>query len=150
MALVVLLVVFLLFVLIVGGCAAAIWEKWREKRKMAGMTPIERQAYQQKRQERMNEMRARLQKSKQESTERQRERMVEQQWGNLNPAMICPHCQTKGTVRTQSEQRKAGVSGGKATAALLTGGTSLLLTGLSRKQLVTQAHCDTCNSGWSF
>jgi hypothetical protein len=43
-------------------------------------------------------------------------------WGMLNPALICPHCQTKELVRTKHVERKAGISGAKATGALLTGG----------------------------
>lgn len=65
-------------------------------------------------------------------------------------AMICPHCQTRGSVRTTHVRRKAGISGGKATAALLTGGVSLLATGLSRKEAVTQAHCAHCGARWVF
>jgi hypothetical protein len=46
--------------------------------------------------------------------------------------------------------RKAGISGGKATGAILTGGLSLLATGLSRKERLTEAHCDNCGSTWTF
>ena len=70
--------------------------------------------------------------------------------GSLNKHMICPHCQNKGAVRTKRVQRKRGISGGKATGALLTGGLSLLATGLSRKQTVTEAWCGTCKSTWEF
>ncbi len=70
--------------------------------------------------------------------------------GALNPAMICPHCQTKGSVRTRAVRAKAGVSGGKATMALLTGGLSLLATGLSRTETMTQAHCTCCGNNWKF
>lgn len=70
--------------------------------------------------------------------------------GPANPALVCPHCQTKGSVHTKSVRQKKGVSGGKATAAIFTGGLSLLATGLSRKERVTQAHCDACNSTWVF
>ena len=41
-----------------------------------------------------------------------------------------------------------GVSGGKATAALLTGGFSLLAVCLSMKETQTQVHCDNCNNTW--
>ncbi len=58
---------------------------------------------------------------------------LDQQWGRVNSAMICPHCQNRGTTRTMAVQRKAGISGGKATAAVITGGWSLLATGLARK-----------------
>ena len=71
-------------------------------------------------------------------------------WGPVKPALICPHCQTKGQVHTKRLKRKQGVSGGKVMGGLLTGGLSLLGTGLSRKQRVTQAHCDNCGSTWDF
>lgn len=70
--------------------------------------------------------------------------------GEINPVMICPHCQTKGQVHTMEVTRKKGISGGKATAALLTGGLSLIGTGLSKKQKITQAHCDNCNMTWDI
>lgn len=70
--------------------------------------------------------------------------------GPLNSAMVCPHCQTKGKIRTQHVTQKKGVSGGKATAALLTGGTSLLAVGLSRKEGGTQAMCMECRNTWIF
>jgi hypothetical protein len=72
------------------------------------------------------------------------------QLGPKNSAMICPHCQTKGSVRTKQVDRKKGVSGGKATAALLTGGVSVLATGLSRKETWTHAKCEQCNCEWDF
>lgn len=71
-------------------------------------------------------------------------------WGDVNRKLVCPHCQRKGRVRTKRVKRKRGVSGGKATGALLTGGLSVLATGLSRKQQVTQAHCGSCGSTWDF
>lgn len=71
-------------------------------------------------------------------------------FGQLNPELLCQHCGTKGHVRTQTVSRKKGVSGGKATAAVLTGGVSLLATGLSRKEKETEAHCTNCRSTWHF
>jgi hypothetical protein len=70
--------------------------------------------------------------------------------GSPNPNMVCPHCCIKGKVRTKIVVNKRGVSGGKATAALLTGGVSLLATGLSRKESGTQAWCGNCTNQWSF
>jgi hypothetical protein len=67
-----------------------------------------------------------------------------------NAQMVCPHCLTKGSVQTRRVRAKAGVSGGKATGALLTGGLSLLATGLSKKTAVTQAKCLSCNNRWEF
>ena len=72
------------------------------------------------------------------------------QYGPFNSALICPHCQSKGAVRTKQVDRKKGVSGGKATAALLTGGVSMLATGLSRKEKWTHALCEKCTSDWDF
>jgi hypothetical protein len=76
-----------------------------------------------------------------------RETMI---WGPLNPPLVCPHCQEKGQVRAKTRTQKKGISGGKATAAVLTAGTSLLAVGLSRKEKATQAHCGNCNSTWQF
>src|SRR5204862_5525108 len=76
------------------------------------------------------------------------EQLAQAQWGTPNPAMVCPHCQTKGAIRTKAVKHKEGVSGAKATAAVLTAGTSLLVAGLSRKENRTQAHCTTCSVTW--
>ena len=62
--------------------------------------------------------------------------------------IVCPHCQVQGRVTTKAVKVKKGVSGGKATAALLTGGWSLLATGLARKESVTEAHCGSCGMTW--
>jgi hypothetical protein len=70
--------------------------------------------------------------------------------GRINPAMLCPHCQTRGSVYTKAIIQKKGVSGGKATAAVLTAGFSLLATGLSRKEHLTQAQCANCRNTWRF
>ncbi|UCV22860.1 hypothetical protein [Ferribacterium limneticum] len=71
-------------------------------------------------------------------------------YGTPQPAFVCPHCQEKGKVLTKPIKKKAGISGAKATGAILTGGVSLLATGLSRKDAVTEAHCVNCNSTWHF
>ena len=73
-----------------------------------------------------------------------------QRYGTLNRRLVCPHCQETGTVRTKTVVRGKGLSGGKATAAVLTGGLSMLATGLSRKEKDTQAHCENCGSTWFF
>jgi hypothetical protein len=70
--------------------------------------------------------------------------------GRKNPKLLCQHCGERGHIHTKSVQVKAGVSGGKATAALLTGGLSLLAVGLSRKRNVTEAWCGSCKSTWHF
>jgi hypothetical protein len=63
--------------------------------------------------------------------------------------IICPHCQTRGQVERRLVRRKKGLSGGKTTGAVLTGGTSLLLTGLSRKETATEMHCRNCGTTWN-
>lgn len=106
-----------------------------EKRKIEAMSPQERVEYEKLRV-----------KERQVIAER-RDGLAH---GPLNPALVCPHCQSKGCVRVKAVTQKLGVSGGKATAAILTGGLSLLATGLSRKAKFTQAHCQNCNSSWMF
>jgi hypothetical protein len=64
--------------------------------------------------------------------------------------IVCPHCQVRGQVVTKRVKVKRGVSGGKATGAVLTGGLSILATGLSRKEAVTRATCGNCNTTWTF
>jgi hypothetical protein len=77
------------------------------------------------------------------------ERQQEQQY-LASRNMICPHCQTKGSVTTQQIKKKVGVSGGKATAGILTCGLSLFAVGLSRKDSVTEATCSNCSSTWCY
>ncbi|MEI8285395.1 MAG: hypothetical protein WCG52_10445 [bacterium] len=64
--------------------------------------------------------------------------------------IVCPHCQTRGHVTACHVKLKKGISGSKATAALLTGGLSMLGTGLSRKEIATQAECSNCGSVWYY
>lgn len=70
--------------------------------------------------------------------------------GPISPAYICPHCQIKGGVRAIVVKRKKGISGAKATGAVLTMGISILATGLSRKENMTHATCSNCGSIWDF
>ena len=67
-----------------------------------------------------------------------------------NPELICPHCQVKGKIKTKTFLQKKGISGAKATGAIFTVGLSMLATGLSRKENVTEAHCDNCGSTWYY
>lgn len=68
----------------------------------------------------------------------------------VNPNVMCPHCRHTNCVQMKREKNKNGISGGKATGAILTGGVSLLATGLSRKQWVTKCKCTHCKSQWMF
>jgi hypothetical protein len=44
--------------------------------------------------------------------------------------------------------RALGVSGGNLTGAILTGGLSMLGTGLSRKERLTERTCSYCRTVW--
>lgn len=93
---------------------------------------------------------AALKRRKEKALADAQERAKELSLGLLRPEMVCPHCKTRGEVRTRPVKRKAGVSGGKATGAILTGGVSILATGLSRKEGATAATCENCGAEWSF
>jgi hypothetical protein len=73
-----------------------------------------------------------------------RELELSRAYGTLMPQVVCPHCQTEGHVRVKQELQKTGVSGAKAGAALMTAGTSLLVTGLSRKENFYVKTCTHC------
>lgn len=70
--------------------------------------------------------------------------------GPINPELVCPHCHTRGRVHTSQVKVKAGISGPKATAAVLTSGASLIATGLSKKEHAVRATCDNCNMQWTI
>jgi hypothetical protein len=119
------------------------WKQNAERERVAGMTPAERQAH----------MRAKQQEKERRTHETKRiERDVSDMFthGTVSPQMLCPHCQMRGAVRTRQVAQKKGLSGGKATAAVVTLGWSMLVTGLSRKERNTRAHCGNCQSTWHF
>lgn len=62
--------------------------------------------------------------------------------------IICQHCQKTGSVTVRHVQQKQGVSGGKATSAILTGGVSLFAVGLSKKGWVNELTCSSCGMTW--
>lgn len=99
-----------------------------EQKKVSQMTPEERDSYEQQK--------------KQESDIYLH--------GQVSPKIICPHCQESGYVHTKSITQKKGISGAKATGAVLTGGLSILATGLSRKEASTEAYCSNCEQMWHF
>ena len=109
--------------------------KQNRRERIALMTPEEKQKH-------LEEKNFRLAETNQ--------RKLEIEYGAIYTAMICPHCQIKGKVYAKPIKLKKGVSGAKATGAILTGGLSILAVGLSRKEANTQAHCDNCNSTWIF
>lgn len=80
----------------------------------------------------------------------EKKRLAQEEVLNKQAKIICPHCHERGHVTTQPILRKKGLSGGKATAAVVTGGVSILATGLSRKEAETEASCANCGSKWYF
>lgn len=64
-------------------------------------------------------------------------------FGPLNEHLVCPHCQTKGLVRVRRMERTV-TSIGKVGGILKTNTTS------HTKAIVTQHHCDQCNSTWDI
>jgi hypothetical protein len=67
-----------------------------------------------------------------------------------NPLGICPHCQTKGEILERKFTSNAGASSGKATAAVMTGGSSWLAVHLSRRQPTVERICGRCHSAWTI
>ncbi|MCU1426269.1 MAG: hypothetical protein JWL83_269 [Actinomycetia bacterium] len=63
-------------------------------------------------------------------------------------AISCPHCGTLGKVSVKEVKQKKGISGAKATGAVLTAGLSIFATGLSRKEKVQELHCKHCGMTW--
>lgn len=70
--------------------------------------------------------------------------------GKVSNAIECPYCHVTDQVRTKSVKAKKGISGGKATGAVLTGGVSILATGLSRKEHETVLTCGNCHMTWTI
>ncbi|HLR83394.1 MAG TPA: hypothetical protein VK059_00510 [Nocardioidaceae bacterium] len=62
--------------------------------------------------------------------------------------IICEHCGERGQVTVRVVTRGKGISGGKATAGLMTGGLSLPLAGLSKNQQVRHLTCGNCGMAW--
>ena len=60
----------------------------------------------------------------------------------------CAYCGETGCVSKTFVRRKQGISGGKATGALFTGGASMVFTGLSRKQQMSHMFCRNCHMEW--
>ncbi|MDP1666758.1 MAG: hypothetical protein Q8L79_16745 [Methylobacter sp.] len=136
-------IVLLPFIIMISGLILRDKRRWeQEQEKIASMTPEEKQMYEEQKMHKEQERQLRLAEENQ--------RKLEIEYGAINTAIICPHCQTKGKVHAKYVKLKKGLSGAKATGAILTGGLSILAVGLSRKEDNTQAHCDNCNSTWIF
>lgn len=118
--------------------------------RLAALSPDEREKILAERIEKKNQIAKDAQMQKEERWQAQKRLYAQQEYGAINLSMVCPHCQTKGSIRTKRITKKTGVSGGKAAAAVVTGGLSVLAVGLARKEASTQAHCDNCSNTWFF
>jgi hypothetical protein len=66
----------------------------------------------------------------------------------LNSKLTCPYCKVQGLVGTRQVKVKRSSSGARSTGSFVTGGLSVLTTGLSKRVVVTEAACGKCNSTW--
>lgn len=62
-------------------------------------------------------------------------------FGPVNEHLICPHCQTKGSVHAKQETRVI-TSKGKVGGIVKTNTTS------QSTNFVTQHHCENCSTTW--
>jgi transcription elongation factor Elf1 len=65
-------------------------------------------------------------------------------FGAPNSKVKCQFCGAEGAVRVTDVTRKTGISGGKAAGAIVTGGASILATGLSQKKPAKHLSCRNC------
>lgn len=63
--------------------------------------------------------------------------------------IVCPHCQTKGGVHTQHVSKRQRLSLGKTAGAVMTLGASTPITGLSKRQGMTEMSCANCGVKWN-
>ena len=64
--------------------------------------------------------------------------------GHIN----CPYCDGQGTVVVRHVKKKKGFSPGKVAGGVVTGGVSLLATGLAKKGEVNALNCTACGMKW--
>lgn len=80
-----------------------------------------------------------------EEKERQKQKQEERE---RQLKIVCPHCHESGFVTAERVKLKKGISGGKATGALITAGWSVLFTGLSREEDARKLTCSNCGTEW--
>ena len=118
------------FLFVACMVAADYAEKYFEKRKLAPMEPAERERYLE------NKAKDEERKSKELN-----ERLHAHQYGTINRALLCPHCQSKGFVRMTQTVRvtknRVNSVAGKAIGL-----------GTNSESQVTQLHCDKCSMTW--
>lgn len=62
----------------------------------------------------------------------------ESQFGDKNPNLVCPHCQTKGEVRSKTAEEVTSTK-----VIPVVGNT------IRARKKVTQMHCDKCSTTWN-
>lgn len=62
--------------------------------------------------------------------------------------LVCPHCQTKGKIKTQRVKRAKRKTATRMLFGAATFGGSLAATGVSKKATVTACHCRNCGMQW--
>jgi hypothetical protein len=60
------------------------------------------------------------------------------QYGDTNPNLVCPHCQTKGQVRSKASEEVTSTK-----VVPVVGNT------IKARKKVTQMHCDNCGTTWN-
>jgi len=86
---------------------------------------------------------------RQEEVQKQTDKQVyEARYGVLNDKIKCNYCENVGSVRFRRVQTKKGFSTGKATAAVLTAGISVIATGLAKKGGASKLYCENCKMEW--
>ncbi len=71
-------------------------------------------------------------------------------YGQINSQMVCPHCQTIGTVRTKAIAQNDELNAREAIIAVASEGLSLFLPKSPQQEKTTQSHCDKCGNTWTF
>ena len=64
-------------------------------------------------------------------------------YGSINTNLVCPHCQTKGLVHVKKVAKVATSTG-------TVGGIFRANTHSTTSTIVTQHHCEQCNSTWNI
>jgi hypothetical protein len=98
----------------------------KEQKKLAMMTPEVKRSYLKQ-----------IEIDRQRYEEERKKQDHEFLYGKINPVMICPHCQTKGKVRTTRREKQSELS-------------SIVISLKKHSVTVTQVHCDNCNNTWNI
>lgn len=119
------------FILLVGCTVPALFlSNAADERKLAAMEPAERAKYL-----------ANKEKNEARRTAEYKAAETIRNYGGINSALLCPHCQTKGYVRmtqaTRITKNRVNSVAGKAIGL-----------GTNSESQVTQLHCDKCSMTW--